>query len=63
MKGKKEVDLSQKGTLEAFELSDDDMEQVNGGYTKVPVFEFGVCEGDCRGARVNMCICPNCYYK
>ena len=31
MKGKKEVDLSQKGTLEAFELSDDDMEQVIGG--------------------------------
>ena len=31
MKEKREVDLSQKGTLEAFELSDNDLEQVSGG--------------------------------
>lgn len=31
MKEKREVDLSQKGTWEAYELSDDDMEQVIGG--------------------------------
>ena len=35
MKEKREVDLSQKGTLEAFELSDDDLEQVSGGGKRV----------------------------
>ena len=61
MKEKREVDLSQKGTLEAFELSDDEMEKVNGGYIKTPVFGFGACEGNCGGALVNTCIdsiCP-----
>ena len=63
MKGKKEVDLSQKGTLEAVELSDDEMEKVNGGYKKIPVLVYGACKGNCGGALVNTCIDPICPFN
>ena len=64
MKGKKEVDLSQKGTLEAVELSDDEMEKVNGGGGGVYLEQqYFVCPGNCGGACVNQCHSAICFFN
>ena len=62
MKEKREVDLSQKGTLEAFELSDDEMEQVIGGMMNK---EMGgnSCIYDCKGKKLSTCEYFNCPYN
>ena len=62
MKEKREVDLSQKGTLEAVELSDDEMEKVNGGYKKIALKYFE-CPGNCGGACVNQCHSAICFFN
>ena len=63
MKEKKEVDLSQKGTLEAFELSDDEMEKVNGGADPSSIHYIWNCQGDCNGTKVATCKVACCLYN